>query len=142
MTPSGTTRVVAEGFLYCNGIALDPDGTPVVVEARGIARLRPDGSMEWIREVIGQGSGDGFCVDVDGRYYVAVTADHGVRVLEPDGSEVDFLPIPGGGVTTNCCFGGADGRTLFATDGIPGQLVAWEGMPTPGLPLTPWPVGG
>jgi len=142
MTPSGITRVVADGFLYCNGIALDPDGTPVVVEARGLARLRPDGSMEWIREIIGQGSGDGFCVDQDGRYYVAVTADHGIRVLEPDGAEVEFLAIPGDGVTTNCCFGGDDGRTLFATDGVPGQLVAWEGMPTPGLPLTPWPVGG
>ena len=62
-----------------------------------------------------------------------------IRVLEPDGNEVDFLAIPGGGVTTNCCFGGEDGRTLFVTDGIPGQLVALEGMPTPGLPLTPWP---
>jgi sugar lactone lactonase YvrE len=42
-------------------------------------------------------------------------------------------------VTTNCCFGGPDGRTLFATDGLPGQIVAWEGMPAPGLPLHPWP---
>jgi len=41
-------------------------------------------------------------------------------------------------VTTNCCFGGADGRTLFATDAIPGHIVAWEGMPTPGLPLRAW----
>jgi gluconolactonase len=85
--------------------------------------------------------GDGLCVDVDGRYYVAVTADHGIRVLEPDGTEVEFLAIPGPGVTTNCCFGGDDRRTLFVTDGIPGQVVAWTGMPTPGLLLHRWPAG-
>jgi len=139
MTPDGATRVVADEFVYCNGIALDPDGTVVVIEGRGLARLQPDGSKEWIRQVLGQSAGDGFCVDADGRYYVAVTVDHGVRVFEPDGNEVDFLPISGRGVTTNCCFGGPDGHTLFATDGVPGQVVAWEGMPTAGLPLTPWP---
>jgi len=70
---------------------------------------------------------------------VAATVDHGVRVIAPDGKEVDFLTIEGDGVTTNCCFGGADNRTLFATDAVPGRVVAWEGLPTPGLPLTPWP---
>jgi gluconolactonase len=139
MAPDGTARVAASGFAYCNGIALEPDGTPVVVEARGLMRLQPDGAREWIVETLGPGGGDGFTVDRDGRFYVAATADHGIRVLEADGSEVDFLPIGGNGITTNCCFGGPDLRTLFATDGIPGTVVAWEGMPTPGLPLTPWP---
>jgi hypothetical protein len=52
---------------------------------------------------------------------------------------VEFLPIHGDGLTTNCCFGGDDLRTLFATDAIPGRVVAWEGLPTPGLPLPLWP---
>jgi gluconolactonase len=140
MTPDGSTHVVAEGFQYCNGIALEADGTAVVVEANGLLRLQPDGSREWISERLGDRPGDGFCLDEAGRFYVAVTFDHGIRVLEPDGTEVEFLAIPGVGVTTNCCFGGPDGRTLFATDGLPGQVVAWEGMPTPGLALQPWPV--
>jgi gluconolactonase len=141
MAPDGTTRVVARDFHYCNGIALEPDGTPVVIEAIGLLRLRPDGEREWITEQLSPNGtpGDGLCFDVDGRAYVANTVDHGVRVLEPDGTEVDFLEIGGPGVTTNCCFGGADGRTLFATDGIPGQVVAWEAMPSPGLALHPWP---
>ncbi len=138
MAPDGTTTVVARDLHYPNGIALEPDGTVVIVEANGLLRLRSDGTHEWITERLGNASGDGFCLDVDGRLYVANTSDHGVRVLEPDGREVDFLAIPGGGITTNCCFGGADGRTLFATDGLPGTVVAWEGMPTPGLALTPW----
>jgi gluconolactonase len=143
MAPDGTTRVVAGDFHYCNGIALDPDGTPVVIERNGLLRLQPDGTKEWVTERISPNevSGDGLCVDVDGRYYVAATADHGIRVLEADGTEADFLAIGGPGVTTNCCFGGAAGRTLFVTDGIPGQVVAWEGMPAPGLPLHAWPTG-
>jgi sugar lactone lactonase YvrE len=140
MTPDGATTVVAEGLHYPNGIALEPDGTPVIVEANGLLRLRPDGTREWVTERLGTATGDGFCLDVDGRFYVANTSEHGVRILEPDGREVEFLAIPGDGITTNCCFGGADGRTLFATDGLPGTVVAWEGMPTAGLALTPWPV--
>jgi gluconolactonase len=137
----GSIGVVAEGFHYCNGIAFTPDGVLVVVEGRGLQAVAEDGAREWVIEELGPGVGDGFCLDVDGRYYVASTSDHGVRVVDPDGTVVDFLPIDGDGITTNCCFGGDDLRTLFATDAIPGRVVAWEGMPTPGLPMTPWPGG-
>jgi gluconolactonase len=138
----GNLRVFADRFTYCNGIALDPDGALVVVEGRGLQRLLPDGGREWIVEQLGRGGGDGFCLDVDGNYYVAATVDHGVRVVDPHGKELDFLALDGDGVTTNCCFGGADGRTLFATDAIPGRVVAWEGLPHPGLPLHTWPGPG
>jgi len=137
----GSTSVVASGFHYCNGIALEPDGTIVVVEGRGLQRVALDGTTEWITEEVGAG-GDGFCVDVDGNFYVAATRDHGIRVVDPKGALLDFYPIPdppdGLGIVTNCCFGGADGRTLFATDGIPGQLVAWEHMPVAGREIHPW----
>lgn len=138
LTPDGEVRVVADGFQYCNGIALAPDGAPVVVEGLGLQRLEPDGTRRWIVERLPGGAGDGLCIDVGGHLYVANTAAHGVRVLDADGHELDFLAVPGKGVTTNCCFGGADGRTLFVTDGVPGQLLAWESLPAPGLPLTPW----
>ena len=82
MVPSGTTCIAATGFKYCNGIALDPDGTPVIIEARGLLRLQPDGTRAWIVETLTGGAGDGFCVDVDGRYYIANTAAHGVRVVD------------------------------------------------------------
>lgn len=142
MTPDGVTAVAFGGFAYCNGIGLEPDGTVVVVEGHGLMRVRADGTKEWIVERLGGASGDGFCVDADGRFYVAVTVDHGIRVFDPDGTEVDFLEIPGRGITTNCCFGGDDLRTLFATDGRPGQVVAWEGMPAPGLRQHLWPAPG
>jgi gluconolactonase len=142
LSPDGTTRLVARDFQYCNGIALEPEGTLIVVEGIGLVRLGSDGTRETVTERVSPAgnAGDGLCVDEDGRFYVATTADHGIRVLEPDGTEVDFLEIPGRGVTTNCCFGGDDARTLFVTDGIPGQVLAWEGMPTRGLPVHAWPV--
>jgi gluconolactonase len=135
----GGISVAADGFQYCNGIAFTPDGVVVVVEGRGLQAVAADGTREWVIEQLGPGGGDGFCLDADGRYYVASTTDHGVRVVEADGTVVDFLPIDGDGLTTNCCFGGDGLRTLFATDAIPGRVVAWEGMPTPGLALPPWP---
>ena len=135
----GALRVVADGFTYCNGIAFDRDGTIVVIEGRGLQRLLPDGEREWIVEKLGRGGGDGFCLDTEGNYYVAATVDHGVRVVDPTGNELDFLGLDGDGVTTNCCFGGPDGRTLFATDAIPGRIVVWEGLPHPGLAMHAWP---
>jgi gluconolactonase len=138
----GTTKVIASGFHYCNGIGLEPDGTVVIVEGKGLMRIYLDGSSEWIAKEVGSGA-DGFCLDRDGNFYVAATRDHGIRVVDPSGQPLDFYPIPsppdGTPVVTNCCFGGADGRTLFATDGIPGQLVAWEGMPVPGGDIHVWP---
>ncbi len=135
----GSVSTFASGFFYCNGIAFEPDGTVVVVERRGLQRVYSDGSCEWVIEILGPGGGDGFCLDADGRFYVASTIEHGIRVVDPDGTVVDFLPIEGEGLTTNCCFGGDDLRTLFVTDAMPGNLVAFEGMPTPGLPLATWP---
>jgi len=135
----GNVTTFADGFYFCNGIAFEPDGTVVVVERRGLQRVYPDGSRDWVVAKLGQGGGDGFCLDADGRFYVASTIEHGIRVVDSDGTILDFLPVEGEGLTTNCCFGGDDLRTLFVTDAIPGDLVAFEGMPTPGLPLPVWP---
>jgi gluconolactonase len=133
-------HLVADQFSYCNGIGLDLDGSIIVVERSGLQRVHADGSKEWIVEVLGQGAGDGFCLDNEGRIYVAFNRMRGVKVIE-EGKEVDFLPVPEGppGVVTNICFGGSDMRTLYLTDAFAGRLLAWEAMPTPGLPQTPWP---
>lgn len=135
----GTIRAFASGFFYCNGIAFEPDGTVVVVERRGLQRVHADGSREWVIESLGRGGGDGFCLDADGRFYVASTVEHGIRVVEPDGHVADFWPIEGEGLCTNCCFGGPDLRTLFVADALPGNVVAFEGCPAAGLPLPTWP---
>lgn len=138
LSVDGALTLEASGFEYCNGILVEPDGSIAIIESNGIMRLNPDKSREWVIEDLGVGGGDGFAVDVDGRFYVAARWDHGIRVIE-DGKSVDFLELPGPGLTTNCCFGGQDMRTLYATDALHGTLVAWQHLPTPGLAQTPWP---
>jgi gluconolactonase len=144
LAPDGDLRVVARGFFYANGITLERDGeTLVVVEMRGtdgapcFVRLRRDGT----REPFASGRpGDGGALDTDGRIYMAGGGPM-VCVYEPDGTLVEELVIPdSSSAATNCCFGGADLRTLFVTDlGAPCRVFAWTDMPTAGLPLHPWP---
>jgi gluconolactonase len=142
LRPDGTLDVVSDGHSYTNGIALDPDGETlvVVVDDKTLVRMR-GAERELAVRHIGDTAGDGFCLDADGRYYVATKRGNGIRVFDPDGSEVDFLDAPAGpGFVTNCCFGGAEGRTLFATDAGRDTVLAWQHLPTPGLPLHVWPI--
>lgn len=144
LAPDGVLRVVADGFWYANGIGVDLDGSTLIVvenghdgSDHGFVRLRPDGE----REMFAPGRvGDGFALDVDGRIYMA-GGGHVVTIYEPDGTPVEQLQCPGDHpVSTNCCFGGDDLRTLYAVDaGAPGHVYCWTGMPAPGLPLHAWP---
>jgi gluconolactonase len=144
LAPDGALRIVAGGFWYANGIGVDLDGaTLIVVENgreghdHGFVRLRQDGEREMFAPAR---VGDGFALDVDGRIYMA-GGGHVVTIYEPDGTPVEQLQCPGDyPVSTNCCFGGDDLRTLFAVDaGAPGHVYCWTGMPTAGVPLPAWP---
>jgi len=135
----GSWQIVADQFRFCNGIAFTADGEMIVVEKRGLYRVDPsDGAREPIIEDLGPGGGDGFCLDVEGNFYVASTSAHCVIVVSPEGVEVDRLELEGEGIVTNCCFGGPDRRTLYATEAVPGRVVAWDDLPVPGLPLAFW----
>jgi sugar lactone lactonase YvrE len=136
---NGDVSLIADGFSYCNGIAIDQDGSLVIVEGQGLMRLDADGSRNWVIEQLGTAPGDGFCIDVEGNYYVCCTTDHCLRVIDRDGKQIEVLAIDGPGLVTNCCFGGADGRSLFATDSIPGNILLWTGLPHSGLPVHEWP---
>lgn len=142
MTRDGVVSVVDAPYNYCNGIALDHEDTLLVIEAAGILRLHEDGSREWIVERLGSSPGDGFCVDVEGNAYVCCTTENCIKVIDAGGTQVerlDLATMADHGMVTNCCFGGADGRTLFATHAIPGTVVMWAGLPHPGRALYPWP---
>jgi gluconolactonase len=141
MTPDGAFRVVANDFVYVNGIAVGADGTSlIVVENEGLLRICDLGTGErhWLARSLEPGGADGLCLDADGCYDVASKSANGVRVLDSEGAEIEFLALPGHGFVTNCCFGGTDRTTLFATEARGNCIVAWEHMPTPGLPLVPW----
>ena len=126
----GGLRLFADQFAFCNGIALDLDGSVLVVEANGIVRLAADGTeREWAhpgdeRRAMTTIVADGIVPRRRRAYLRRGVQRRGIRVFE-DGRPVDFLPVPGGAVVTNCCFGGADGRTLFATSAFPAR--SWPG---------------
>jgi gluconolactonase len=139
-SPDGTLRMIADQFAFCNGIQREDNGDLVVTEGNGLMRVTLDGHKEWIIENLShQHAVDGFCIDAEGRFYLAAGMDHGVRVIEGN-TVVDFLPLQGKGGSTNCCFGGPDNRWLFLTDGLPGDVWMWTDMPTPGQKLHPWQV--
>jgi gluconolactonase len=138
---SGELRLLASGFKYDNGVALSPTGRLLLVEAQGLLWFDPDrGTREWwIEELPGESPGDGFAFDAVGRLYCACPMDHCIRVFDPDATQVDLIDLGKGAYPTNCCFGGEDRRTLFTTELAPGRVCAIEGLPSPGLELTPWP---
>ena len=140
----GALRLIASGFEYDNGVALSPDGRLLIVEARGLLWIDPEtGEREWwIEQLPGESPGDGFAFDVEGRLYCACPMDHCIRVLDPGGKQVEVVDLGEGAFPTNCCFGGEDLRTLYTTELTPGRVCVIEGLPTPGLPLTPWPTPG
>ncbi len=140
LTPRGELREIAGEFEYDNGIAISPDGRILVVEGEGLMWVGPDGGKDWLVEKLpGDSVGDGLAFDQEGRIYVCAPLDHVVRVLEPDGKQVEVLELGENAIVTNCCFGGEDRRTLFTAEILPGRVVAFEGLPSPGLPMTLWP---
>ena len=71
--------------------------------------------------------GDGMCIDVEDNIYVTGGANRtyvnqntdnpaGVYVFSRSGKRLGHIPVPED-MVTNCCFGGADGKTLYITGG-------------------------
>jgi gluconolactonase len=131
----GRPQVFADGFSYCNGIGVDRHGTTLIVEGRGLMYLYPDGGRSWLIESLPSG-GDGFAFDVEGNVYVA--GGQSITVVSPEGKVLEKLDAPEGpAMMTNCCFGDRDNRTLFATDGGGGRVLAFPHMPLSGVRLSP-----
>ncbi len=130
-SPGRPAELVADGFAYCNGIGVTADATVLVVEGRGLMRLT---DRSWFVETLPDG-GDGFAFDLEGNIYVA--GGGAVTVVSPEGKVIDRLTAPSEGASiTNCCFGGPDLRTLYATEAH-GRLFAFRDMPVAGVAMVP-----
>ncbi len=130
-----------------NGIGLSPDGKVLYVAETPTARV-------WACELAGPGEVrrryvlatvpgapplnfaylDSLCVDAEGNVIVATIVRGGVTSISPDGSRIEHTPTDDP-LTTNCCFGGPDLRTLYVTLSATGRVVAFDDWPTPGLKL-------
>jgi sugar lactone lactonase YvrE len=68
------------------------------------------------------GTPDGLSVDDEGGVWVALYGGSAVRRYGPDGELDRVVAMPAENVTA-CCFGGADGRSLFITTAAPAGSV-------------------
>jgi sugar lactone lactonase YvrE len=118
LTPDGTTRQVADGIAFPNGMAVTPDNsTLIVAESYGnkltAFDIAVDGSLSNRRVWAETGTDhpDGICLDGEGAlWYADVGSKRCVRVHE-GGEVLQTIELDRGCFA--CMLGGADRKTLF-----------------------------
>jgi gluconolactonase len=141
---TGELEVASADMVHPNGLAFSPDETTLYVSDTSAAR--PGGSNHHIVAfdvidrrrltsprvftVIDVGLPDGLRVDVEGNVWTS--AGDGIHVLDAAGAELGRIVLPQ--PTSNCTFGGPDGRRLFITAtstlwsiavGVRGAVTPW-----------------
>lgn len=116
----GSARVVAEGLVGPNGLAITGDGQFLIVSewrANRLSRYRiaADGSLE-DREVFAElpGMPDGICVDAEDAIWVASPSLGCCLRVSKTGEILDRVEITGKRATS-CVLGDDDRRTLYIT---------------------------
>ena len=94
---------------YIDSMAYRVDRFEFDVATGEIAERRPFVVIER-----GGGIPDGLAVDDDGGLWVALWGRGSIRRYSSDGELEQVLAVPADNVTA-CCFGGADGRSLYVT---------------------------
>jgi gluconolactonase len=133
LSPDGQTLYVVETRTR-RLWACDLDGPGRVRSRRGLATVPSGGPLNF-------GGCDSLCVDSEGNVIVATIGRGGVTVISPNGDIVAHVAVDDP-MTTNACFGGPEGRTLFVTAASTGRLLAFDDWPVPGLPLAFEGLGG
>ncbi len=127
LSPDGTTRQVADGIAFPNGMALTPDNsTLIVAESYGnkltAFDIEASGSLSNRRvwADTGKDHPDGICLDAEGAlWYADVGSKHCVRVRE-GGEVLQTIELDRGCFA--CMLGGADRKTLFIV------ATEWKGV--------------
>ena len=122
---TGDLSVASDAIIHPNGLAFSPDESLMyvsdtsggldpkanhhivvldVVEGRRLEHPR-------VFKVMEPGVADGLRVDEHGNVWSS--AFDGIHIISPGGTDLARIHVPE--VTSNCVFGGADGRRLFIT---------------------------
>ena len=108
--------LAADNLKQPNGIVGSPDGKTLYVADIGDSKtyayqINDDGSLSDRRLFVEMGS-DGMTLDSKGNLYL--TGKAGVTVFNPQGAQIDQIPI-NENWTANVCFGGKNQKKLFIT---------------------------
>ncbi|WP_323764736.1 SMP-30/gluconolactonase/LRE family protein [Marinovum sp.] len=112
-------QVQMRGTTISNGLGWSPDGARLyfIDSVPGVLHVREEGRWRALRRFDETtGKPDGLTVDAEGTLWVAICDRGRVLGLRPDGEIVAQIDLPCE-IVTNCCFGGADLRTLYITTG-------------------------
>jgi sugar lactone lactonase YvrE len=149
VAPDGTSRKVADGLRWPNGMALiDDDRTLVVADSHAQQLVAFDvqsdatsaGRRVWADL---EHAPDGICADADGAIWVATVPGKSCMRVREGGEILNTVSADRGCFA--CMLGGEDGRTLFVAvaqwrgmeaamnegPGRTGQLLAAPGQPAP-----------
>jgi len=122
---TGVPAVVVDSMRHPNGLAFSPDERVLYV-ADTWAAVTPGAERHILAyDVAGDGRvgggrvfahiepgvADGLRVDIHGNVWTS--AEDGIHIIASDGHELGRILVPE--VTSNCVFGGVDGRRLFIT---------------------------
>jgi len=108
--------VAATDLVRPNGIIGTSDGKTLFVADINDKKtyryqINPDGKLSKRELFVDMGS-DGMTLDAKGNLYL--TGKAGVTVFNPEGQQIEQIPVPEGW-TANVCFGGKNRKTLFVT---------------------------
>lgn len=114
--PGKAPKLLARDFERPNGLAFSPDEKTLYVADTAQGHLRAfdaaeDGALSNGRVFCELPGPDGIKVDTKGNLWA--TARDGVRVIDSNGELLQTVQVPQN--PSNCCFGEADGKTLFIT---------------------------
>lgn len=117
-TPDGSTRQVADGIAFPNGMAVTPDGTTLIVAESYASRLTAfdiaaDGGLSNRRvwADLNGGVPDGICLDAENAVWYADVPNRCCTRVREGGEVLQVVELDRG--CFSCALGGADLRTLF-----------------------------
>jgi len=115
--PDGSTRIVADGLRFPNGIAISADNRRLVVtemdgECLAEYDIAADGGLNFCCRLGTMKSPDGICLDREGAVWAASFDEDAFIRIDRDGLELRRIEVPGRRAIA-CAMGGPERRTLF-----------------------------
>jgi sugar lactone lactonase YvrE len=118
VTPDGGARLVADGLMFPNGMALTADGRALLVAESYAGRVTAfpvdrDGSLgdRWTWAAVDGSAPDGGCLDAEGALWFADVPNRCCTRVAEGGAVLDRVDLDRG--CFSCALGGPDGRTLY-----------------------------